>query len=604
MFRKRLILLVGAVLILSMTAQPTARAADRLPAADELVPRQAVIVLRITKPKAVLDLILRPELIEAVKASPAYRAWAAEPGRAWAAEPGFRQFQNVITSFERRFKTDWQTILRRLTGGGVTWAVGPRKSSLLIFDALDAEAPKALHDHLVLLVEADAEKKGKPSRVSSMKHGDVTIWSLGPKQAHAIVGKRLMVANRPEVLKAALDLRGGSGGKPVTSLGAYRQAVKAAGADAAGMLYANTAVLKKLPKIAKALDSKKNPLLALLAAPVTEAIGRSTWLALALRVKGDTLTIDAITDGTAPASGAARFAIPPKASGGAMPNLAVPRRIAAMSLYRDLRGFYAEKDKLFPERTSGLIFFENMMGIFFTGRDLTEEVLAEMGPQVRLVVAEQKYDPAIGTPAVRLPAFALVMRLKHPKRFSPAVEEAWQKAVGLINFTRGQQAQPGLIIDRPVYRGTKYTVACFTPPVKKDKKPLDMRFNFRPALAMPGSHLILSSTDGLAEDLMDALSKETANPPKPLAGLHSTIEIDGPQLASILAANRENLIRQNMVDKGNTRKQADSELSVLFAIVKRIRRVKLTLGADKGRSKMSLEIQLNLPSQRGGRGGK
>ena len=34
---------------------------------------------------------------------------------------------------------------------------------------------------------------------------------------------------------------------------------------------------------------------------------------------------------------------------------------------------------LFPERTSGLIFFENMMGIFFTGRDLTSEVLAETG---------------------------------------------------------------------------------------------------------------------------------------------------------------------------------------------------------------------------------
>ncbi len=32
---------------------------------------------------------------------------------------------------------------------------------------------------------------------------------------------------------------------------------------------------------------------------------------------------------------------------------------------------------MFPERTSGIIFFENMMGIFFTGRDLTEEVLAE-----------------------------------------------------------------------------------------------------------------------------------------------------------------------------------------------------------------------------------
>ena len=68
-----------------------------------------------------------------------------------------------------------------------------------------------------------------------------------------------------------------------------------------------------------------------------------------------------------------------------------PGGIAAVSLYRDLHGFYAAKDTLFPERTSGLIFFENMMGIFFTGRDLTDEVLAETEPEIRLVVAEPQY---------------------------------------------------------------------------------------------------------------------------------------------------------------------------------------------------------------------
>ena len=184
------------------------------------------------------------------------------------------------------------------------------------------------------------------------------------------------------------------------------------------------------------------------------------------------------------------------------------------------------------------------------------------------------------------------------------VEEAWQKAVGLINFTRGQKALPGLIIDRPVHRGTKYTVAAFRPPEEKPKTPIDMRFNFRPALAMPGNHLILSSTDALAEDIMDALRKEASPPVKPLAGAHSLVEIDGTQLASILGANRETLIRQNMVDKGNTQKQAETEVNALLGIVKHVSRVKLTFGADGGRSRISLQIQLSLPSQRGGRGGK
>ena len=167
---------------------------------------------------------------------------------------------------------------------------------------------------------------------------------------------------------------------------------------------------------------------------------------------------------------------------------------------------------------------------------------------------------------------------------------------------RGQKAQPGLIIDRPVYRGTKYTVAWFIPPEAKGKTPIHTRYNFRPALAMPGNHLILSSTDSLAEDLMDALSKEASRPGKPRAGTHSLVEIDAAQLASILAANRENLIRKNMVDKGNTREQAEGEAKALLSIIRHFSRVKVTVGAEEGRSKVSLQIQLNLPS--GGSGGK
>ena len=594
MSRKQEVLLLVPILVLAMAPQLAARAEAPPPAAVEWVPSKAIVVLNVSRPKAVWDVILQPELVKAVESSAAYKAQAAKPD--------FRQMQNMVKSFERQFQADWQTIVRRLTGGGVTWAVGPGNASLLIMDALDPEIPNGLHDLVVSMVRADAEKKGLKDRVRSMKHGDVTIWTLGPNEAHAIVGKRLLISNRPEALKAALDLRGEAGGKSVASLPAYRQARQAAAADAAAVLYVDTAVVKKLPKLAKALATEKNPLLSLLAAPITEAFGDSSWLALSLKIKGDTLTFDGITDGAIAKSGAARFALPAKAGDGAAPHLAVPRRIAAMSVYRDLAGFYAAKDALFPERTSGLIFFENMMGIFFTGRDLTSEVLAEIGPKIRLVVAEQKYDKAIGAPAVQFPAFAMVLPLKNPKRFAPVAEEAWQKALGLINFTRGQKAQPGLVLDRFVHDGTKYSVAAFSPPTDEEAKPLDSRFNFRPAIAVSHGHLILSSTDVLAEDLMDALGREAAAPVKPQAVTHSTAEIDGPQLASILTANRENLVRQNMIDKGNTREQAEGEVGIFLSILRYISRVGLAVNSDKDRSGISLQIQLSPPSSK--RGGK
>ena len=93
---------------------------------------------------------------------------------------------------------------------------------------------------------------------------------------------------------------------------------------------------------------------------------------------------------------------------------------------------------------------------------------------------------------------------------------------------------PGLIIDRPTYKDIKYTVAYFAPPDANDKTKLDTRFNIRPALAMPGQYLILSSTDGLARDLIDTLTREAGQTATPVAQTHSVLEIDGGQAVSAL----------------------------------------------------------------------
>jgi len=376
----------------------------------------------------------------------------------------------------------------------------------------------------------------------------------------------------------------------------YRAALQAAGPDAVARVFINIAPIKGVPDLAKLLaQDESNPLGALFFAGIIEALRSSTWLALGLDVQGDGLTLRAYVDnqGIDPA-GTATFALPSKAGQGAMPNLSVPRRIAAFSFYRDLYRFYAAKDDLFPERTSQLIFFENMMGIFFSGRDLTEEVLKETKPELRFVVAEQAYDPEAGIPQTQLPAFAAVLRLRDPGEFAEVVEEAWQKAVGLVNFTRGQQAMPGLIIDRPLHQGTKLTLAYFSRAGIEETQNLHSRFNFRPSLALPQDYLILSSTDGLARDLITAVSNETQASTQPLAGAHSLARLDGAPLASILKANYQTLVRQNMVKDGKTAAEAEATIDLFISLAEFVRSVDLSIGTEGGHTEARLALQLNL----------
>jgi len=584
-----LLTLVLAVLVL----QPAA-AGQTMPAAVQWIPGDALISLELAQPKALIDLLAGEEASAFVKALPLYQAQASKPQ--------FQQFLAVLSHMERELGTDWRSALPELTGGGITLAICPEDTVVLIIDAEDEQLLARLHEMLLEMARSGAEEKGQSGRVASTKYRDVTAWTFDGKESHAIIGKRFVLANRPEGLKAVLELRAETWGDNLASKKNYRAAkrqLSRAGDNAVATVFADLKTLMQIPNIAGVLKQQgENPLAALAFAGIVEAVRDSSWLALGLSIEGDTLICRASVDGeTVARTSPAAFALPKEPGEGALPNLSVPRRIAALSLYRDLHQFYAAKDELFPERTSGLIFFENMMGIFFSGRDLTNEVLAETEPEIRFVVAEQQFDPAIGTPLVKFPAFAMILRLCDEEQFDEVAEEAWQKAIGLVNFTRGQQAMPGLIIDRPMHRDTKMTVSYFSTSEIEDKTELAQRFNIRPTLAMPGKYIILSSTDGLARDLIDALSDEIERTIKPLAQTHSLIELEGVQLASILQANRQTLVRGDMVKKGSTQAEAEGGIDLLITLSRFFKSLKLSIGMDAGTTEAGLEIKLNLQNE-------
>lgn len=580
---------VGFLALCSLLLCRAAVAAEPLPPRAQWIPRDAVIVVDIAQPAQLLDRLLDDRVTSFAMATPQYQA-ATDNAE-------FKQLLGLVKYYQEKYGVDFRGLCGKLLGGGITWAVGPQEANLLIVDTEDAKLLEEVHEFLRVIARGEAEKRGQADSVTSAEYRGLTGWRFGPNEAHAIVGSRLVLTNKPDWLKAAADLRLDGPEASVAKSANFGTAREAISADSVASIYADLALLKQIPDVQTALSKNaENPLAALLFAPLLSAIRESNWLAIGAGVEDRKLVLEVAMDGKPSAAESPDgFATPASPQGGAMPNFAVPRQIASLSFYRDLHKFYAAKDQLFPERTSGLIFFENMMGIFFTGRDLTDEVLAETRPEVRFVVAEQQYDPKVGVPQVQLPGFALVLQMKNPDKFAPIAEEAFQKALGLVNFTRGQAAQPGMIIDRPVYADVKYTVAAFAPPAKAGEAPVGMNYNFQPTLAMPQGYLIISSSEGLARDLIDAAKQEVAGNVQPLAGMHSLLTVDGGRVASILNANRENLILQNMVEKGSTRDEAAAGLDMGLKIGQAIRGVSLSMGAGEGRTHAKLEVAVEVP---------
>ncbi|MHC4721032.1 MAG: hypothetical protein ACYSYT_11255, partial [Planctomycetota bacterium] len=373
------------VLILLVFITQNTMAAQTLPPAIQWIPQDAVISLELSQPKALLELFAGEKATAAITALPLYQKQASTPK--------FKEFLNLINYMEITLDTDWRTGLAKLTGGGITFAICPEDMLILIIDTEDEDMLQKLHEILLDMARSEAEKQSQPNRVESTEtdYEGVTTWTFNGEESHAIIGKRLVIANRPEGLKAVLELRDSAGATSLTSNSTYQTAKRAVKPDAVATIFVNLKPLMQIPNILQFLEQQRqNPLMALFFAGIIETVRDSNWLAMGLHIKDNTLLCQLSVDGktVAPTSPVA-FAILGKSGDGILPNLSVPRRIAALSLYRDLHDFYAAKDDLFPERTSGLIFFENMMGIFFSGRDLTNEVLIETKPEIRLVVAEQ-----------------------------------------------------------------------------------------------------------------------------------------------------------------------------------------------------------------------
>ena len=547
---------------------------------EKWIPDAALVLAEFGKTDQIMDLLFNPQ---------ATKIFQETPGLSRPQKLGQRLGLWMFRQhFERKFNADWQELLRRLVRGGLTVAVGGEKIFVAIAKGDDAAFVEELHNELVA-VSRRGEKR-EPGKVSETRHGDVAIWTLNAGETyHAVVDGHLILSNRLPAIQAALDLRAGTGGRSLAEVAEFQAAKRATGTGSAATLYVSPAISSNLPVARGQQRLKENPLASLLLAPYVDGFRDSGWTAIELDCDGGGIALRLKGTGEPERDGPSAFAWP-AGNDGALPHLDVPRQLASLSVYRDLRDFYSNKDALFPERTSQLIFFENMMGIFFSGRDIAEDVMGAVDPRARLIVAGQAYDPAIGTPSTQIPAVALVFRMRQPERFGIVAEEAWQKMLGLVNFTRGQKAEPGLIIDRLEHAGVRYSCAAFSHAEEKDRDNLDIRFNFRPSVAYHRDYLIFSTTDGLANDLIDALEKP---PAKPVAGINGLLRVDGARLASLIAANRESLIRDNMVKKGQTREEAEKGVAVLTAIARTLGTMSLRAGAPGGKMIAELAVSLN-----------
>ena len=547
----------------------------------KLAPETTVFYAELGNPGPLLDIALAAKMRKLLENVEGYQKYLQSDQ--------YQQFQAVVGVLEGRLGTTWEAAVRDLLGGISVCFDPPSNAGFLAVRSRNRDLLAKLNSTMIELIEADAKMHGRESPVKSKEYQGFTGWTFVGDETHVIVDDLLLISNKDDVLKAAIDRYRDPAAKNLAGTSDFAQAQAKRPAGAIGWSWFNLSVVRHDANIQKALTKRSdNPVIELLLAGVIDSLKQAPYITSAITFDANTLRLRTELPREASTTSAARaWFFSPKSNEAA---LVPPSTIGTFTMFRDLGGLWLARDELFDETVvAKFAQADTQLGLFFSGRDFGPEVLGELEAPVQLIAARQDYPPDKPIPALKLPAFGLVFKLKHPDDFAPELLMTYQKVIGIVNLTGGQERRPQLLLSTEEYQGATISKATYLHDAKVAKENAPPHYNFSPACARIRDHFVFGSTVAMVRQVVDALK-----PGQSAATLkdNTAFTVTAAPLAAILADNKELLITQNMLGQGHTRTEAETAVQTVLDALGLLDRFVFRLTDEPGTLAVETVIQL------------
>ncbi len=578
MFRRACVLVCFFVVFFSTSGAQAADAErDKLSrSAVDLLPPSTVLYLEISRP---------PELVDLAMDHPVHaRLREIDEYQRLFQTPQYQQFHVVVKMFEGALEMRWRPGLKLLTQGGLFLAADAQtQGAVVLVKSGDAEKLVAAQDAFLTLVRTEARRIGQHDLVESVEYRGITAYRVGGAR-FAVVDDWLVLTNNVELGKAILDRYLDADGAPAVATLGQRPEFQAAQAarppKALAWAYANVAALRESnpsPRLFNGL--RNNPLGELLLGGVLDLLADAPYAVAALEADPTHLTLTAATPFDAAQIDETRaYYFGPQGRGAAPPLALVDETLLTLSAYRNLSEFWAAAPDLFEDAIAAKFAeADSNLTTLFSGRDFGDEVLGALEPELQLVVARQTLPQAeLPEPNIKLPAFAMVFRLKDEANMRRPLKVSFQSLIGFFNVVGAMQGQPPLELNNETRDGIEIVTSRYLPPSdSEDSARGRIHYNFSPTAVFAGDRLILSSTHALAMKLVEAPPGDAAS-----ANLHTQFNTN--VLRTMLEENREQFLAQNMLEKGHSREEAEKELGNALELLSWFKNASLRLAhADK-----------------------
>lgn len=556
-------------------------AADKT--AADLLPESTVAYLEIPQPGKILDTVLDHPLAEEVRNHPDYQKALASAQ--------YEKFFAALKHVEDKLGMKWRDGAKALTSGGTYVGFDlPTQGVAVLTQAQDEALAIKARDTALELARAAASANGQPDPVKQEELRGVTVYQIG--EAHiAVLGKWLLASNKQPLVFMIIENHL-SDNETLADDAQFQQVLKDRGSAPDAWAYVDLRVLRLTGILRNALNKKSdNPGIELIAGGAIGALPDAPYATASLTLDSSRLKLTAAIPCDPKVVAKKReFFFGVDGNGVAPPLLQPKDTLLSLSTYRDLGSMWRNAPDLFDEGVNAqLAEAESGLTTIFAGRNFRDDILGNLEPGLQLVVTRQQFPQAGVTPTIKLPAGAIVVRMKKPEETQRIFKITFQSAVGFLNVAGAMNGASPLDLNTERIGDALVISTEYLPPEKQESlSEAPIHHNASPTAVFVGDRFILSSAKPLALELMEAVKHEEPATP----GVNSAIAINGKAVQAILAENRDSLIAQNMIEKGHDRGAGEKEIDGLLKALTFIQESSARLTSDGKELELSLEVVL------------
>ncbi len=574
-------LIITAIGHTNAFAQPDLDAGER--SAVELLPASCLAVAQMPHPDRLLTTLTEHNVWKKIQEQPQYTEAISNPG--------YMMFLGIRTHIETQIGMKWREAYDTILGGGITIAFEPETEGIVaLVRATDAAKLQSTAKTLIELGRADARSKGNEP-LPEDEYREITIY--GKKDGRfAIVGPWLVMSNKDDLGKKVLDTLIDGSRASINDNEKFAAAHKSINGEPTIWSWVDLATIRD-SGFAKGLDKNQteNPIAELLVGGVLTNLRQTPYVTASFYVSGEATRLEfAAPHDNEWVEEFREYWFGPDSAGSADPALETESTILSISTYRKVSEMWLRAGDLFDERMNDeLAKADANLTTFFAGKDFGEDVLGSFGPAMQVLVNRQSFDDVLPKPALKLPSFALAGHLENAAESQTELRRTFQSMVGFLNVIGAMQGNPQLDQDIDIYKDNKIYTASFVPePDEKESERARIQFNFSPSLAFAENRFFIASTKQMAKELVDAAQNEQTTRGETS---NTAIKLNAEALGEILSDNRDQLVAQNMIKKGQTREESAAEIGLLLEVLSLFEGMTFDVKTTGGELKLELAIQ-------------